>query len=181
MATVIRLLTEHNVGGDDSPQINPMSGVRQSSLKIKLRNPKYDPLKEVLMNLLTGSVPRAHDVGESGVCARIPLGTLTSEMQSALLLAKHSVCGGHGNYYVGFLTALIEHRLVDLSEPSITVAIGLANSTLPRTRVAQPGAILAERASGRCQRTTPTARAVGERLPGGGRRALEPACGSRGR
>jgi predicted transcriptional regulator of viral defense system len=42
----------------------------------------------------------------------------------------HARLSPHGDYYVGFLTALIEHRLVDLSEPAITVAIGFANSAL---------------------------------------------------
>jgi predicted transcriptional regulator of viral defense system len=47
----------------------------------------------------------------------------------------HARLSSHGDYYVGFLTALIEHRLVDLSEPSITVAIGFANSALTDKRV----------------------------------------------
>jgi predicted transcriptional regulator of viral defense system len=42
----------------------------------------------------------------------------------------HARLASHGDYYVGFLSALIEHRLVDLSDPSITVAIGFANSAL---------------------------------------------------
>lgn len=42
----------------------------------------------------------------------------------------HARLSSHGAYYIGFLAGLIEHRLVDLSEPSITVAIGFANSAL---------------------------------------------------
>lgn len=42
----------------------------------------------------------------------------------------HARLSSHGAYYVGFLAALIEHHLVDLSDPSITVAIGFANSAL---------------------------------------------------
>ncbi|HLM87376.1 MAG TPA: hypothetical protein VK272_14445 [Solirubrobacteraceae bacterium] len=46
----------------------------------------------------------------------------------------HARLSSHGDYYVGFLTALVEHRLVDLSERSITVAIGFANSSLTGKR-----------------------------------------------
>lgn len=42
----------------------------------------------------------------------------------------HARLSSHGAYYVGFLTGLIEHRLVDLSEPSITAAIGFANTAV---------------------------------------------------
>lgn len=37
-----------------------------------------------------------------------------------------------GPYYVGFMTALEGHRLVDLDEPEITVAIGFHNSRVER-------------------------------------------------
>jgi predicted transcriptional regulator of viral defense system len=49
----------------------------------------------------------------------------------------HARLAPHGDYYVGFLTALIEHRLVDLNESAITAAIGFANSTLTD----QPGQV----------------------------------------
>lgn len=42
----------------------------------------------------------------------------------------HARLAPHGDYYVGFLTALIEHRLVDLNESAIMAAIGFANSAL---------------------------------------------------
>ena len=37
-----------------------------------------------------------------------------------------------GPYYVGFMTALVGHRLVDLDEPEITVAIGFHNTRVER-------------------------------------------------
>jgi predicted transcriptional regulator of viral defense system len=46
----------------------------------------------------------------------------------------HARLSPHGAYYVGFLTALVEHRLVDLSERSVTVAVGFANSSLTGKR-----------------------------------------------
>lgn len=47
--------------------------------------------------------------------------------------------GPLGPYYVGFMTALEEHRLTDLDEPSITVAIGFHNDRLERSAVTVAG------------------------------------------
>jgi predicted transcriptional regulator of viral defense system len=44
-----------------------------------------------------------------------------------------------GNYYLGFFSALEEHRLTDLSEPRITVATGINNKQLRAGRMRVAG------------------------------------------